>query len=240
MKKPDNTIYLIVMLGIVGMVGVVVFLLWGKPMKEILDGDVFRLTYQFFLLAVLGGALSFLFKEISRERQYRQEELIKEEEKRTHNSKRLREIHSELLGAYNKAKKVRRLLRAKALTKTTTSKKIIVVQDEYDRQMQELIDAQLVFEVYAKRIKYNKLWFKEAGNLESKLGLIEKYLNRILQEYQKSFKTFSRDSRTKPLNKLPKLEEFVGPDDKRIDFGDHFQYPIRDVFIALDEAKLVE
>ena len=50
------------------------------------------------------------------------------------------------------------------------------MQDEYDRQMQELIDAQLIFEVYAKRIKYTKLWFKEAENLEKKLNLIENYL----------------------------------------------------------------
>ncbi|PYI42957.1 MAG: hypothetical protein DMF12_05120 [Verrucomicrobia bacterium] len=43
--------------------GTICFLLWPKELKERLGDDVFKLTYQFLLLVVIGGcALSCLLR----------------------------------------------------------------------------------------------------------------------------------------------------------------------------------
>jgi len=234
--KPEKIAILISALGVVG---VLIFLAWGKEIKDVMDEQVFRLTYQFFLFALLGGALSYFLKELSIARQLKQDTLLKDQEKRSIDNKKLREIHSELLGAYNKAKKVRRILRAKALTQDPKTKEDQVLLEQYDQQMEHLMDAQLVFETYAKRIKYNVIWFQTASNLEGNLKLIEGYLNSILKEYQEKRRTFSGEPSIKRLDDLSFLKEFIGPDEDWVLFDTGFKYPIRKALQALDEAKVV-
>ena len=236
MMKPEKTAIAISALGVVG---VLIFLAWGKEIKDTVDEKVFSLTYQFFLFALLGGGLSYFFRELSVERQLKQDALLKKQEKRSIDNKRLREIHSELLGAYNKAKKVRRILRAKAVIQDPKSKESEVLLEQYDQQMEHLMDAQLVFETYAKRIKYNVLWLQAASDLERNLESIESYLNDILKEYQKNRKTFSGEPLVKRLDDLSFLKEFIGQDDDWVLFDSDFKYPIRKVLQALDEAKVV-
>jgi hypothetical protein len=198
-------------------------------------------------LAVLGGAVSFLFKELSlkkqsreealsREKQSREEKLLRLEEKRRFNNERLREIHSDLLAAFNQAKTVRRIL--KAFVYFADDGVEMILRDDYDRQMQELNTAQLVFETYSKRAKYNKLWFEKAKNLSENIDAIEGYLNKILSEYQEKRKLFNGAPPSYPISELQMLKEFIGPKKEWIFFDEMFKTPIRETLQSLDEARL--
>lgn len=222
MNKPNVIVF---SLAVIGFIGVVIFLIFGKEISPSFEPSVFRLTYQFFLLAVLGGALSFLFKELSREKQLRR-----------FNDERLREIHSDLLTAFNQAKTVRRILRAFVYFADEGGESVL--REDYDGQMRELNTAQLVFETYSKRAKYNELWFEEAKDLPKNLEAIESYLNAILGEYQERRKRFDGDPPSYPLSELPMLKEFVGPDDEWQLFDKMFKTPMRETLQSLDEARV--
>ena len=224
----------------VGALGSLVFLIFGNCLKPYLDQDVFRSTYRFFLFAVLGGGLTYWLKELSlerqeqlknlsEERQNRQEKLVREEERLAADERWLREIHEELHQAYNKAKKVRRVLRARGVAKDGT-----VVLAVYSSLMEELMDAQLVFETYAKRIIFTELWFSDAQDLEKALLKIEGYLNQISKEYQDHYKTMLAKKST-ALKSLPGLYEFIGPRQNWKKFKTHFKKPIRKVFKLINQ-----
>jgi hypothetical protein len=90
---------LVASMGVLASVGVLAFLLFGEHIKKLLEGGVYKLTYQFLLL---GGVVSLLYKEFSDERNRDQERRIL-----------LRKMHSELLDVFNSAKLVHRTLRAR-------------------------------------------------------------------------------------------------------------------------------
>jgi hypothetical protein len=56
--------------------GTICFLLWPTELKQRLGDDVFKLTYQFLLLVVIGGALSFLYQEFQHQREQREAERV--------------------------------------------------------------------------------------------------------------------------------------------------------------------
>lgn len=157
---------------------------------------VFKITYQFLLISVIGGAIAYLYKLLELEREKRQY---------------LREMHKELLDSFNLAKKVRRDLRALLGKSKLSDPNVIITAENYKIHMERLGDAQLVFEVYAKRATNKDLWFKGAGVLREELKKLEEYLNCILKEYQE--KLVECDGKPPSINlyNLPALVEFIAP-----------------------------
>jgi hypothetical protein len=209
-------------------VAVLAFLICGSQIKANLDDDVFKLTYEFLLIVVIGGAVSLLYKRFSDERD-------RDRERRA----LLRQMHSELLHAYNAAKRGRRILRAHVNrgpdSGVASGQAVGVV--EYEEQVNSVMDAQLTFEVYAKRAEA-KLWFASGEKLAKNLRSIERYLNAIIDEYEDKRYSFAGTPPSKPLAELPKLAEFIGPYKAAKCFQEQFKYPFREALSALLEAGL--
>ena len=102
MKKIKVAIQLTTALGLVAVVG---FLWRGRELSEaeVLDPAVFKLTYQFFLIVVAGGAVSWLYRELSRLREEAEQD-----------RQEFQKLYSDLVSAYNAYKRAKRLLRARA------------------------------------------------------------------------------------------------------------------------------
>ena len=104
--------------------------------------------------------------------------------------------------------------------------------------MEQLSDAQMTFEVYAKRAKDSRLWFWGSKTLATSLKTIEEYLNEIVKEYQREFARFAGDIPKRQLSHLPKLMEFIGPFDNAKKFQNCFKYPFRDALKSFGKVML--
>jgi hypothetical protein len=221
MHKISRLIWLLVLLA-GGLV--IVFIVWPERTKQFLpDPDLFKLTYQFLLITVIGGGVALLFKQLDRLRTMRES---------------LREMHAELLQAFNQAKTVRRHLRAQLGTVDTVDPDAHVSAELYDNEIQSLSDAQLTFETHAKRAKHTSLWFSRDPGLAEPLGKVEQYLNDIVKEHQKERSHFSGTPPQRRIADLPKLLEFIGPYGQAKAFKTEFQEPIRDALDSLGKAVL--
>lgn len=129
-------------LAVIGLVIVLIFLFITEPetTKQVLgnNDELFKQTYQFLLTSVIGGGVALVFKRLDRFREMR---------------KSLREMLTEVLQAFNQAKTVRRHLRAQLGNVRSVDPEERLSAELYDNQMDLLSDAQLVFEIYAKRAK---------------------------------------------------------------------------------------
>jgi hypothetical protein len=204
--------------------GIYGFIAYPDVAKEILgDGRIHDLTYQFLLITTVGGFVGWLFRELDRLRGQR---VV------------LREMHAELLHTYNRTKAVRRSLRAKLATIRGIDPAATVAASEYESNVEEIGDCQLTFEVYAKRAQDSRLWFQRSNKLANSLKTVERYLNKIIKEYQREFVKFSGDPPERQLSELPRLAEFIGPHKEAEDFQKCFKYPMRDALQAIGRAML--
>jgi hypothetical protein len=222
MYKISIMIWLLILLA-VGLV--IIFIKWPEATKQFLgnDPELFKLTYQFLLITVIGGGVALLFKQLDRLRAMRQS---------------LREMHAELLEAFNQAKSVRRHLRAQLGTVLAVQPDTKIAVELYDDQMESLSDAQLTFEVHAKRASDSSLWFWGKPELSQPLGKVESYLNDIVKEYQEKRAGFSGAPPKRRIGDLPNLVEFIGPYSETTEFKKKFKYPMRDALEALGKAVL--
>jgi hypothetical protein len=200
---------------------VVVFIARPNATKQFLghDADLFRLTYQFLLITVIGGGVVHVFNQLDRLRAMRQS---------------LREMHTDLLKAYNQAKTVRRKLRAQL---GPIDRNPRIWAKLYEDQMDSLSDAQLTFEIHAKRAK-EQLWYRRNSGLAGPLGKIEKYLNDIVKEYEGKHADFSGEPPQCPIGDLLKLKGFIGPYSEAKEFKEEFKCAMKDALAALDKAIL--
>ena len=187
------------------------------------DETIFKLTYQFFLITVVGAGVAHLYKQLERIREMR---------------KSLRDMHTELLDAFNQAKTVRRKCRAKLGTRGQVDANQEIDAEFYEEQMELLSDAQLTFEVYAKRASDRWLWFWGNTKLGEALSQLEKYLNKIVKEYQDELSKFAGDPPVHRIGELKRFTEFIGPYDDASDFQTKFKHPIRDALQALSREIL--
>ena len=170
-------------------------------------------------------------------------------------------MYSELLSAYNKAKKVRRRLQARCGTREIFKPDTTINIRDYDEQMDLLIDAQLIFEVYAKLVendddgkgveKDNKteevdktlLWYVSkpgALKLKKELDKLERYLNDIIREYEKHRNKLDVKTSTYKICAYSRLKDFIGPyrlsdnpEDLDRDFKKKFKDPMEAIRCTL-------
>ncbi len=216
-------IFLISWFGAIATAGL--FIANVKGIQSNLDSEVFKLTYQFLTVVVVGGGLSALYKlfTVQRARAQEREAL-------------LRRLHSELLDAYNVAKRVRRKLRAyfgydsdaKAFHPDAH---LTAVQ--YSEQLATLTGAQLTFESYAIRAEDKQLGFKTSNELEVHLRSVEKYLNKIIDEYALKLQSFQGTPPAMQLSELPKLRGFIDSRQESPEFQHEFQGAMKSVRAGL-------
>jgi uncharacterized membrane protein YgaE (UPF0421/DUF939 family) len=201
--------------------------------------EYLKLTYQFFLLVVIGAAVTLLFSEYTRAKQRRDEDKSRERE---HNAAK-KEIYRKFLidyeSAYNSAKRIRRLLRAGSRLiqsnesnfpeKKSIPEKIMIDKNAYQEQMKALINVQLDFE-YLEKLAGTDFFLgvPEQKSLISNLDSIEKYLNKLVDEYEHCYEIFSGKSSI-PITQLPKLEEFIRSYKLACNFREMFKYPDKEI-----------
>ena len=216
-----------------GIVGVIAFIVGRSALEAWLGVEVFKLSYQFLLIIVIGGAISLLYSQFAK----RQAEANKiKEEARAIKSERKalqRKFRTEFLQSYNAAKGIRRLLRAKAraITEVNGAKVEMIVVSPYDKQAQQLVHVQLQFETLKEEVESRKDLFSgvpELQDLYAKLGTIESYLNEIVGEYEDKFNLFHKGD-LQPISLFPKLAEFIGPFETANDFKTRFKQPAKEI-----------
>jgi hypothetical protein len=155
------------------------------------------LTYQFLLFVVIGALLSLAYRELQRQR----DETATVRELR-------REFLTRAIDAYNAAKKVRRLLRARARQHDQVTNMIQIRGVIYDEQMQLLADAQLRLETLKHLAESD---FSLFPGIATALESMEEYLGEIVKEYEEKNLSFTGQPPALPLASLGEVEEFMAP-----------------------------
>lgn len=202
--------------------------------------EVVSVVVQFLFLIVLGGAVTALYQarlqhQASEERRTSERANITDRDRQI-----LLAMHDDLVSAYNKAKRARRLMRARLeYPRGDASTPAYVPKSVYDDQMEALIDAELDFESILRRIDSNVPLFGRDSKLDGSLDVIEGHLTQTVKEYRRDLRNFEGDPPQKRLDELPRLEAFLGlaplakdategqDDGSRRRFKDHFNEAIQ-------------
>jgi predicted nucleic acid-binding protein len=107
-----------------------------------------------------------------------------------------------LQALYSRAKGARRLLRANVGLENT-----IIATKKYDELLQEVSDVQLGLERYKRQAESGVKTLLLPASLFRELESMEKYLGRLVKEYESVLRS-SDDSI--PLANLPRLRDFIG------------------------------
>jgi len=197
------------------------FLLFGSEIRARLDDDVFKMTYQFLLLVVIGGGVTGVYGRLDRRR-----------DKRDRERETVRVVRTELANAYNQAKCIRRVLRARAIAVSPDGDTVLGAV--YDKQMQLLNDAQLAFEDMIRDVSDGTTVSGDAlRTLTAEMETGEKYLHDVIAGWERLYRTFEGEPKHKPLAHLPELSAFIATSSDP--FFTRFQQPARRVLATLNQ-----
>jgi hypothetical protein len=183
-----------------------------------MDTEVFKLTYQFLLIVVVGGALSVAYKELEARRARRDAERDLQ-----------RKLQTDVARTYNTAKKIRRLLRAKAADSVPVKDTTPIRAAPYNELMQELNETQLEFE-FLKKQAGNLC--SNAPDLAAALEAMESYLHEIVRDWE--IARLPEQQGTLRASELKHLLEFIGPHASATTFRTSFQEPFEKAIFCLD------
>jgi len=193
--------------------GILIFLFFLTDTQH----KILIITYQFMLIVVSGSGVSWLYKELSRLKEEKQE-----------NQKEFIQLFSKVVASYHQYKSIKRRFRAKALRTIENDGKNpeeVVLIIEYHKLMEELNCVQLEFESYKRfASKNNKLFDKvnvlystsenvddRKKTIHDELENIEKYLNKVVKEYERVLEKYVEDPVYLSISFFPKANEFAGP-----------------------------
>jgi len=207
--------------------GTICFLLWPKELKERLGDDVFKLTYQFLLLVVIGGALSVVYQEFQRHRDDEAKQREQDAARREAERVLQRQFLADLVEVYQAAMKVRRLLQAKAREHIPATTVMLVHANPYEEQMLALLDVHLDFQSLESRAETISLSRPITAKLAANLRSIDKYFNDIVSEYADHFSAFTGQPTTRQLNELGHVADFIAKYNPESTFAIAFRKPFR-------------
>lgn len=210
--------------------------------------EVVSVVVQFLFLIVLGGAVTALYQARLQRRASDERRTSERADITDRDRQILLAMHDDLVSAYNKAKRARRLLRARLeYPSAETAGSVFVPRSVYDEQMEAVIDAELDFESILRRIESNVPLFGRDSKLDGSLDEIEGHLTQTVKEYRSELRSFTGEPARKSLRELPKLEAFLGlapagdgTDPERRDgskkrFKDHFNEAIQVLRIEISK-----
>lgn len=192
--------------------------------------------FTFFVGVFLGGGIPVLRKWQEREREAAEKRKQEARESRSRERELLLATHNQLLSAYNKAKRIRRILRARVLPPAdvdASSDAHVILASEYDEQMETLIDAQLEFETIERMTEGNVDLFGSVSDFDDRLDAIRGYLYATVREYENQRTRFHGDPPSMPLSMLPELSSFMGSRGRDQGFRDEFRTPFKDALMSL-------
>lgn len=184
---------------------VISFLMWRVDLEKMLSQEVykemFKLNYQFLLIAVLGGFVSVVY-----------DQLKKEQEKIASRRKLRRDLRQQFYNDYvqaiNQVIKMKWLIGARAINGNS------VVWKPYDELMEYFIDANLQLASLLNSLKgagedlYPSAQKTLFDKLINNLQLVVNYLDEISNEYHNSTDQFKGEPPTCNRDQLQALDEF--------------------------------
>jgi hypothetical protein len=200
----------VLILTVVALAAIVILIWQHEPLKSTLGEKGYGGLLQLSLGTVFGGLVSSVFDQLKRE-----------QEAREARRQSLRNFYSVALSAYNRTKRCRRMLTAKAIYNEGGIPH--VREDEYRTLMSELEDLQLDFETMRRQIAVgDHLFGGESKELDAALRPMAHYLRGVLQEFECS--RFTISGATLPLSSLPKLYDFAAHQKPSPDFNTQFKF----------------
>lgn len=136
--------------------------------------------FRFSLTVLVGGVIAFVFRMAEARRQ------IKDVRQRD-----LRDFYRRMLLAYNKAKKTRRLLRARSYAADGS---VLIMSDHLHELMAELQSAQLDFEALRREAQVSQKLFSNQQAVCGHLKRAEKYLRAVLEVHESMGRTAQQAS----------------------------------------------
>jgi len=208
---------------------VVVLIHWPAQLKQALGEEPYKIFLQFSVVTIIGSLVSAAFSELKREAESREAELrraaesreatrLREAESREARRQSLRFFHSTTVSAYNRAKKLRRLMKPVVLYEVNDTK--YIRKNEYVALMKELEDVQLEFEGMRRHVSVGGDLFATARNVEAFFDKLEKYLRKVLKEFERA--PFSETEAEFKLADFPRLRGFIDESDYIDDVKDGF------------------
>jgi hypothetical protein len=214
---------LIAVLLLLSLVGTTVLIARGKEIALRLEPEVFKLLADLIIAAGIGGVATLILDEVNASR-----------ERRAANRSLLLTTLGELVGLYNEAKRVRRLLRAHAVRPDSDDANAYVLKEPYDSLLQRLNEAQLKLEAQLRLLRGSQTQYPEAARLLDLLGKSEEYLGKITGEWERRLGHFNEVQDQNSLAAFQFLSGFVGDADASMKPG--FARPMADVFSILSRA----
>jgi hypothetical protein len=144
-----------------------------------------------------------------REAESREATRLREAESREAKRQSLRSFHLITVSAYNRAKKLRRLMKPVVIYEVNDTK--YIRKNEYVALMKELEDVQLEFEGMRRHVNVGGDLFATAPNVEAFFDKLEKYLRKVLKEFEQA--PFSETGAEFKLADFPRLRGFIDESD---------------------------
>lgn len=149
---------------------------------------------------------------------------VGDREQRIRDRQDLHQLQGSILDAFIRAKRARRLLRARAITKRDESRLVVVAQ-AYDDHLRELTDAQLALEAARLQLTDREYLIENKG-LGDLLKLMAEYLAEVVTEYERCFRPVEQSEPGKS-HELPKLAEFTQKYEREAPFDTKFRGAFR-------------
>jgi len=199
---------------IVGLCAAILTFYFVEQHRLLTNGDVHeevvKSIVQFLLLIILGGAVTAIYQARLREREDAERQRAERVTITEHDRQVLTVMRDNLISAYHRVKRVRRLLRARLEYPEGKTGPRFVPKLEYDEQMEQVIDALLEFESILRQIYGNVPLFGKDSGLGGCLDDIEKHLKGTVKEYREKLWKFDGNPPRMNLEELPKLQLFLG------------------------------
>jgi hypothetical protein len=167
-----------------------------------LPTEIAKALLQLVVVAAAGHVVSILITKANNQRQ----DLMRANELR-------HALLARLNKAYSDVKKIRRLARASSeRTPVATAPQLSIPKSAFHRYLQALNDAQLELELLARDVKTNEALFTDARDIIDHLDGMEKFLNRIVGEYEGiAGNTTSNDAGRFAVTSMPWLANLLAP-----------------------------
>ena len=169
--------------------------------------EIAKALLQLGVVAVAGTVVSVLVFEYQRERQNQDKTRELDRKGLEYREELLKAVLSRAMACYSQSKKARRLLRARALEHHDGL--TIVLANQYDQYMDLINDAQLELENLARDVQNSAPAFSSADTIVKHLRSMEKYLSKIIGEYEKNRGLSTMADGKLTLEEFPVLNEYL-------------------------------
>jgi hypothetical protein len=184
-------------------------LIFVKDAHEVFNHEKsFEVALQFVFVAVLGGAVAFLYNNAEARRNDNQKEIEERHKRRDTRISALEEFHRTLVDVHHRFKKVRRLLRASSFVGMDGQH--ACERRQFEELMRELEDVQLKAEGLREEVDIRQeLFGASRSELKENLSGAEEYVATLLAQFENQFKA-RRDYAAADLMPLcAALAEFI-------------------------------